>query len=135
MFGQSVEVFLHSGGFPVDSVIKGNFFCVVDDVGVTGPVVSFQSLLNGGHFPKGRRHGLHNESGTSVPEENNSGGLPTDGIFQFSGKENDVKQGLGEVTVDEGETSCPLVDISRHSLVGVRNSGVQIGKLIEDHVI
>jgi hypothetical protein len=51
-----------SGLFPLVTLVKGNFFGVLNDARMRGSVLSLQALLNGSKLAESRRNELDDEA-------------------------------------------------------------------------
>jgi hypothetical protein len=86
-------------------------------------------LFDGDELSEGGGDELDDCTGEEVPGDADERTFPPKNCGESSGEEDDVEDGLGEVGVEVGERGGPLLDVGGESLVGVADSGVEIGEL------
>lgn len=92
-------------------------------------------MFHGGELAKRWGDELEEEGGQEVPSNDVGWPSPPDQVRKFSGEENNIQKGLRKVGIELSQGSRPLLDVLGESLVGVVDSGVDVGDLVENHVL
>jgi hypothetical protein len=114
--------------------VEGDFFGVMHQIGMAGSVFSFELLFDCCESSEGRRDESEDKSGYEVPDNAIGRTLPSQEVGKLAREQDDVEDRLGEIGVEVAEGVGPFFDVGGESLVWVGDSGVDVGKLVEDHV-
>lgn len=121
--------------FPVATIIECDFFRVIEEISLLSSVLTLNFLLDSGQLTECWGDDLDAHGGDEIPGNDGSWTSPSNKLGQFLGEKNDIQNWLSDVQVKAGEGYSPLLGILGESLIGVRDSGVQIADFVIKHFV
>ena len=77
MIDEFVELHIDMQLFPVATIVEGNLFRMIQKVGMLGPILTLNLLLDGGQLTKWWRYAFNDNTRDEVPADNQGGSLPS----------------------------------------------------------